>query len=57
MNTAYNKFIIALLGFVVTGASAFGFNLDFLTPELQATIASGITALLVYWVPNKAKPA
>ena len=51
--TAYNKFFVALLGTIVVGASAFGFNLDFLTPELQATIASGLTALLVYLIPNK----
>lgn len=53
MSTQYNKFVIALLGAIVTGASAFGFNLEFLTPELQATIASLVTAALVWLVPNK----
>lgn len=57
MNSAYNKAVIALLGFIVAVASAFGFTLDFLTPELQATIASGITAVLVYLIPNKTPPA
>jgi len=51
---AYNKFIVAILGAIVTGASAFGFNVEFLTPEMQATLASFITALLVYVVPNRA---
>lgn len=50
---AYNKFVVALLGAVVTGASAFGYNFDFLTPELQTTIASLVTAILVWAVPNK----
>lgn len=51
--SAYNKFIVALIGAVVTGLSAFGINVDFLTPELQASISAGLTALLVYLVPNK----
>lgn len=51
--TAYNKFTVALVGAVVTGLSAFGYNVSFLTPELQATIASGITAILVYAIPNR----
>lgn len=50
--TAYNKFIVAALGAVVTGLSAFGYNVAFLTPELQATLASALTAILVYFVPN-----
>ena len=50
---AYNKFIIAAIGAIVTGFSAFGWNIAWLTPELQATIASGLTAILVYLVPNK----
>lgn len=51
--TAYNKFTVAVIGAVVTGLSAFGFNVEFLTPELQATIASGLTAVLVWAVPNR----
>lgn len=49
----YNKFIIALIGAVVTGGSAFGYNLEWFTPEMQATIASFLTAIAVYAVPNK----
>ena len=50
---AYSKFLTALIGAIVTGASAFGYNLPFLTPELQATIVSLLTAVLVYLIPNK----
>lgn len=50
---AYNKAIVAVLGAIVATASAFGFNFEFLTPEMQASLASFITAILVYFVPNK----
>lgn len=53
MVTNYDKFFVALIGAVVTGFSAFGYNVSFLTPELQATIASLLTAVAVYLVPNK----
>jgi hypothetical protein len=51
--TAYNKFTVALIGAIITGLSAFGYNFAFLTPELQATLASLLTAGLVWLVPNK----
>lgn len=53
MNTAYNKAVVASIGALVAIGSALGWNLSFLTPETQAALASAITALLVYLIPNK----
>lgn len=50
---AYSKFFTALIGAIVAGLSIFGITLDFLTPEMQATLVSFITAILVYFIPNK----
>ena len=53
MSTPINKLIVAVLGAIVTSMSAFGINFEFLTPELQATIASLLTAFFVWLVPNR----
>jgi hypothetical protein len=49
--TKYNKAIAAFVGALGAFAAAkWGFDL---TPELQATIVTAVTTLLVYIVPNK----
>lgn len=56
MNTEFNKAIVALLGAVVTIAATFGMKVDWATPEIISAVGGALTALLVYLVPNKAKP-
>lgn len=53
MNTKYNKAVIAVLAAILAGASAYGWNVSWLTPELQATLVGFIGSALVYLVPNK----
>ena len=50
----YTKAIVAFLGFIAAGLPLVGISADFLTPELQTTITSAITAILVYALPNTA---
>lgn len=57
MNTEFNKAVVALLGSILTIAATFGLKVDWATPEMISGIGGLITALLVYLVPNKAKPS
>lgn len=53
MNTPYNKAVVAGVGFLATLLPIFGVN--FLgDPAVQSAIASLVTTVLVYLVPNKA---
>lgn len=48
--TKYNKAIMAILGGVATLGGLLGLDVD---PELISGAGSLLTALLVWWVPNR----
>ena len=56
MITSFDKAIVALLGAVLSIAATFGLKVDWATPEMISAVGGAITALLVYLIPNKAKP-
>ncbi len=52
--TSVAKAVTAVVSGVATiAATIFAVNVDWLTPELAVTIGTGVTALLVWLVPNK----
>jgi len=52
--TTTGKALAAIIGGVATvAATIFSINMDWLSPELTVTIGSALSALLVYFVPNK----
>ena len=48
----YRKAIASVIATAGVVASAFGFDLPFLTPEVQAAIVAVIGSMLVYLIPN-----
>lgn len=52
VNTAVNKFVVALLGAAATIAASNGYDLG-LDADTIAALAPLITAGLVYFIPNK----
>ena len=57
MFTTVDKAIAAILGGLVSFlALKFGFQADWLTADMINTISVAVSGLLVYLVPNKAKP-
>ncbi len=55
MITTFDKAIVALLGAALSIAAAFGLKVDWATPEVLSSVGGVLTAILVYFVPNKAK--
>jgi len=52
--TTTGKALAAVIGGIATiAATVFSMNMDWLSPELTVTIGSALSALLVYFVPNK----
>lgn len=55
MFTTIDKAIAAVLGGLISYAALkWGFNADWVTPEVLAVISSAVSGLLAYVVPNKA---
>ena len=50
---AYNKLIAALIGVIVMVASNYGIDLTDETQSITDAVISIVTALSVYFVPNK----
>lgn len=48
----YNKAIASVVATIGVIASTFGYDLPFLTPEMQAAIVAVIGTFLVYLIPN-----
>ena len=52
--TTTGKALAAVLGGLATiAATVFSVNMDWLSPELTVTLGAALSALLVYFVPNK----
>lgn len=57
MFTSFDKALAALLGAIVYFLGVIGVEIPWLTPEAIQNIAVGVTPILVWLIPNKAKAA
>ena len=53
MLTTWDKAIAAFVTAIVSTLALLQVNVTWLTPELQAALVAGLTALVTYVVPNK----